>query len=882
MIMYKRLFFIVIAICFIVPSPIQAQLQTEWGVAMGSAASSNVARNLVVDASGNVYTVGYFLNSIDIDPGPGTTTLTSAGGTDIFLIKYNSSGALVWGYGFGSTANDYGYGIALDNSGNVVITGSIRGTVDFDPTAGTLTLNSGSIGNDGIFIAKYSSAGVVGNICHVGAANNDIGYGVAVDASNNIYVTGVFNGTVDFDPAGPTQNLTSATPDVFIAKYTFSLIYVWAKSLTSNGTWDIGYSIDLDASGNVYAAGIYSGTIDLDPGAGTSNFTGVGQRDMYVCKLDNNGNFLTGFSVGGAQDDYCYDIKVGSSEFYITGSFQAFPDFNPGAGTAILPSNGGVDCFVAKYDLSGVYQWATPLGGLGTDVGYGINIDPTGNVLTTGYFSATADFAPGYAVYELVNTTTNQDIFISKISPSGNFIYARSMASINGDYGYAVHEDASGNLYLSGNAQYSIDVDPSNITYTLNSGLVNTAIVVKYNPCTVPATPSVIIGDSTVCEGSTNTYFVPSVPGATSYTWDGSLWTGSSTTNSIDLTSNFAGITISVTANNGCGAAGVLSESSIVLNVPGSTGPIIGNDSICSSDSVEFSVGFAPFADTIVWLFPAGWSSNPYGYAGMNNTFYTNNTGGNIIAYCQNSCGTSMPETLVVTVIERPVIFSNNVTVCEGSSAELEGSSSSGSLYWHSDNTHWDTLATGPNLITAPLFNDTSFNISATYLGCTSLNDYVVNVDVNPMPVITTTLGFNSIVADQAGAIYQWLDCSNSLMAMSGEVNQSYTIVSNGSYAVEINLNGCIDTSSCVTINSFGLTSLIENQLVVFPNPASDYFSLKTSFDINNVQLMDLNGRLLRNYAPSDFYNISTLAAGSYLIKVMIGSETIVKTLIKY
>ena len=119
----------------------------------------------------------------------------------------------------------------------------------------------------------------------MGGGNPDWGNSVAVDASGNVYTTGFFDGTVDFDPGAGTFNLTSAVGyDIFISKLDASGNFVWAKSIGGvNDDW--GNSIAVDASGNVYTTGWFMNTADFDPGPGTFNLTTVGSEDIFICKL---------------------------------------------------------------------------------------------------------------------------------------------------------------------------------------------------------------------------------------------------------------------------------------------------------------------------------------------------------------------------------------------------------------------------------------------------------------------------------------------------------------------------------------------------------------------------------------------------------------------
>src|SRR5674476_1418906 len=143
-----RYIFSVITLLFF--SSLQAQnVSLVWAKNMGGA-SDDYVNSIAVDASGNVYTTGYFLGTVDFDPGAGTYNLTSAGGYDIFIIKLDASGNFVWAKNMGASSgasSDQGFSIAVDASGNVYTTGLFTGTADFDPGAGTYNLTSAGSGD---------------------------------------------------------------------------------------------------------------------------------------------------------------------------------------------------------------------------------------------------------------------------------------------------------------------------------------------------------------------------------------------------------------------------------------------------------------------------------------------------------------------------------------------------------------------------------------------------------------------------------------------------------------------------------------------------------------------------------------------------------------
>jgi hypothetical protein len=253
-----------------------------WAKQLGGT-STDVALSISVDSSGNVYTTGPFQGTADFDPGAGTANLTSAGGDDSFISKLDSSGNYVWAKQLGGIGNDVGYGISVDSSGNVYITGTFNDTADFDPGAGTANLTS--VGSQDSFISKLDSSGNYVWAKQLGGTSADVARDISMDSGGNVYTTGTFQGTADFDPGASTANLTSAGGrDSFISKLDSSGNYVWAKQLGGTGN-DIGRSISVDSSSNVYTVGYFTGTADFDPGASTANLTAGGATNSFISKL---------------------------------------------------------------------------------------------------------------------------------------------------------------------------------------------------------------------------------------------------------------------------------------------------------------------------------------------------------------------------------------------------------------------------------------------------------------------------------------------------------------------------------------------------------------------------------------------------------------------
>ncbi len=523
----------------------------QWAKSMGGT-DWDYGASIAVDGSGNVYTTGYFKLTVDFDPGVGTSSLTSAGGSDIFISKLDAAGNFLWAKRIGGIYDDETYSIAVDSFGSVHTTGYFRGTADFNPGAGTSNLTSA--GAKDIFILKLDAAGNFIWAKSIGAINNEYSYSIAVDGSGNVYTNGYFEGTVDFDPGADTSNLASLGSDDFILKLNAAGNFLWAKRMAGNGSGR-SESIAVDGSGNVYTTGWFWGTKDFDPGAGTSYLTSAAvSLDIFISKLDTAGNFLWAKRMGGTDEDMGFSIVVdGSGSVYTTGYFWGTADFDPGAGTSNLTSAGFNDIFISKLGPSGNFIWAKRMGGFIQDWGHSIAMDGSGNVYTTGFFAGTADFDPGAGTSNLTSAGW-VDIFISKLDATGNFGWAKSIGGIYDDIAYSIAVDSSGNVYTNGYFSGTVDFDPGAGTSNLISVGGADIFVHKMGQCSNTTGTDV----QTACDSYTwidgNTYTASNntathnIVGGAANGCD-SLVTLYLTINSIsDLTTSISGVTIS--ANN--------------------------------------------------------------------------------------------------------------------------------------------------------------------------------------------------------------------------------------------------------------------------------------------------------------------------------------------
>jgi len=447
------------------------EVELDWAKQIGGT-EYNLSYSITTDATGNIYTTGYFSGTTDFDPGIGTYNLTSFGSVDIFVSKIDASGNFMWAKQFGGSDGEFGLYLILDITGNIYLTGGFSGTVDFD--SGVNTYNLTALGISDAFISKIDASGNFVWAKQFGrTGSNVMGSSLAVDASSNVYSTGYFSGTVDFDPEIGVYNLTSSgNDDIFISKLDSSGNFVWAKRIGGTDT-DGGVDIKVDDSGsNIYYTGEFRGTVDFDPNGGVFNLTSSGSRDIYISKLDAAGNLVWAKKIGGSGADRGHSLAIDNANnyLYITGEYSGTTDFDPATEIFNLTAVGGQDCFITKFDMSGNFVWARSMGGPAQEEpGNSILLDSNGDVIVTGWFWGTSDFDPGINTFNLT-AFGQSDVFIAKLDSEGDFSWAKNLGGAGEIYvsSWSSALDSSGNIYTTGNFEGgTVDFDPGTGAFNL-------------------------------------------------------------------------------------------------------------------------------------------------------------------------------------------------------------------------------------------------------------------------------------------------------------------------------------------------------------------------------------------------------------------------------
>lgn len=432
-------------------------LSWQWAHGAGHT-GEDMAESIVADDSGYVYATGSFA-SATITFGAFTLTNAGVGTADIILVKYNSNGTVVWAKSFGSADGDIGHGISLDANGNVYLTGWFSSSM---VTMGNhVLLNSGN-GTADVFVAKFTPSGNTLWAKSAGGIGADVAYSIAADVTGNTYITGMFLSPSATFGAHTLNNAGGNAADIFIVCYNASGAVLWAKSAGGPAA-DIGYSAAVDANGNAYFTGWFASP---SLSFGTNTITNAGGNDLFAVKYDATGNALWIRNVGGTGNEMGNSIASDNSgNIFIAGSFDS-PSLS--IGNATLTNQGGSDCMLIKYDVSGNPAWASSVGALYDDAGTGIVVSSSGEVYVTGkYFSQNITF--GSTTLTNVNPGAF-DLFVARYDATGNAAWAIGAGGSFQDVPNSICMNTTGTIYIAGKFDSpTIVFGPS----TLYKGCVN-------------------------------------------------------------------------------------------------------------------------------------------------------------------------------------------------------------------------------------------------------------------------------------------------------------------------------------------------------------------------------------------------------------------------
>ena len=368
---------------------------------------------------------------------------------------------------------DFIQGVATDSQGNIIIDGTFRYSVDFDPSNNEAILDA--ISNNDIYLAKYSSTGeyIWAKQMASGASER-----IRVDKNDNIYLTGFTSSRLDLDPSeGEAIVNADQKHSLFLAKYNPLGEYVWGFAVESkNGANITSFDVEIDDMENyVYIVGTCSDTMDFDPSEETFNLVTQNFQDFFVAKYTLDGEFVWVKHLAFQGNGYGYPRSVTIDEsgyLYFCGSFAGTLDMDPTSGSYLITSINEYsdDAFLAKYNSSGEVQWAFALGAEGMDIMWTIRYYNE-KIYGVGSFYGNVDFDPSGGNFELTASEGDDNGFLAIYNDDGTFQRVMGMIGTEEYAGGRINDmgiDTEGNIYLLGSFYGTIDVDPSEEVHTIS------------------------------------------------------------------------------------------------------------------------------------------------------------------------------------------------------------------------------------------------------------------------------------------------------------------------------------------------------------------------------------------------------------------------------
>ncbi len=805
--MKKRYSFVLVFfLCFI--GSLSAQTYN-WSTQLGGAKTTPIPtedaiRDIAVDASGNIYVVGYYTAAMTMPIAP--LTATNGGLNDIFVAKYNSSGVMQWYQKAGVGQGDKGLSIAVNSAGEVYIAGSFQGSVFFKFAVGGNLASNGA--NPDMCLVKYNADGTVAWSRGVGGTGPDEAVAVALDPSENPYIAGYISaGTTNVYTEGnfPGPIIGSMTSngqlDVALIQFTSAGAYTSSMVLGSAAGSERPTQLKIDASGNIYLAGVFFNTVDFDPSGGTSNLTESapqGSGDAFIAKYTAAGALSWAGSIRGVNSEFVNDLDIdGSGNLYAVGSFSGFENFDLLGGTQTLTSTGLKDIFIAKYNAStGAFISVNKIGGTGDDEANGIHVLSSGDFYVTGSFSGSGiDFDPSAGTTSLTSAGAT-DAFLAKYNSSIANTWALNIGSANGDIGYAVNLSSDGKIIWAGSFTGAIDVEPGAGVTTLTSVGAEDMFLLSYNDaCVGAAITTQPVATQTLCTGHAASFSVVATGTGLTYQWKKgvtALTNGGTISGATSATLNISSLVAGDAGTYTCdviGCAGTVTSTGSVLTVNAGaaiTTQPVATQTLCAGAAASLSVVATGTSLTYQWkkgvtALADGGTISGATTATLNiSSLVVGDAGNYTCDVTATGCGAPVTTTVSALIVNTPVAITTHPaatqTLCTGITANFSVvATGSGLTYqWRkgvTNLTDGGTIsgATSANLSISSLVIGDAGNYTCVVTGlCGSPVTSTISVlTVNsPVSIVTQPVGSQTlctgnpasftVLASGSSLTYQW------------------------------------------------------------------------------------------------------------------------------
>lgn len=416
-----------------------------WGTYYGGS-SLDFGWATAVDNADNVYLSGHTASEEGIAMGGYQNEI--AWDFDAFLVKFAADGTRLWATYYGGISTENAHGVAVDSDGNVFLAGTTGSEADI---AFNGYQNTGGGSNDA-FLAKFNSAGVRQWATYYGGAQHEVGRNCAVDAANNVYLTGGTKSSSAIAMGGHQNSHGGGNYDAFLVKFAPDGTRLWG-TYYGGSVDDQGNSCVADGT-DVYLTG-FAGPGDIASG-GQQNTYGGGDRDGFLVKFNSAGTRLWGTYYGGSEEEEGMDVAVDPSGDVILSGYTTSTSGIATAGAHQETYGGGArDAMLIKFNSSGVRQWATYFGGDENDLNWTCAVDASGGIAIGGITESTSAIAlNGFQM----TIGGNEDIFLAYFDPNGTQVWGTYYGGNNDDDAYGSAFDASGNCYISGTTRSHTDI----------------------------------------------------------------------------------------------------------------------------------------------------------------------------------------------------------------------------------------------------------------------------------------------------------------------------------------------------------------------------------------------------------------------------------------
>lgn len=390
-----------------------ADRELVWVNQIGEQGEDNIL-DIKIDHEDNVFIVGYVSDTVDLDPSDGVFNVNHQGLNDVIVAKYNSDGAFIWGGLIGSPFNDRANALGIDNDNHVHISGYFRGTMDADLSLGDYPIVSH--GGEDAFIITYSATGELIDAHALGGPANDRANSCYIDLEGKLLITGSFGVAMDvnFSDLEEDYIYSNGGSDIFILKLETDKSLTWCRNFGGLAN-DVGYGINADIDNSILVTGSFSSTVNLFIDGYPEEMVSNGGEDIFILKLNNDGEVLFQRTTGGTSTDRGMAINSnGFGDIFVTGGYRNTMDLNPSVGEEIVTAASGNDTYIITLDASGNYKWGIATGGLYYDIGTDLAIDESGDLYAVGYFRNA--ILGNYPSYEERYTNSGQyDPYVMKI-----------------------------------------------------------------------------------------------------------------------------------------------------------------------------------------------------------------------------------------------------------------------------------------------------------------------------------------------------------------------------------------------------------------------------------------------------------------------------------